>query len=49
MNQLDQMRYGTDSTIDMDALRRYRLGRVREQLRTHDYAACVLADPINIR
>ena len=31
------------------ALRAYRLGRVREQLRKHDYAGILLYDPINIR
>jgi len=35
--------------IDMVALRAYRLGRVRQQLRAHDYAGCLLYDPINIR
>ena len=35
--------------IDMAALRRWRLARVRAQLREHDYGACVLFDPLNIR
>ena len=35
--------------IDMAALRRYRMGRVRDQLRRIDYAGCLLYDPINIR
>ncbi len=39
----------TEAMIDMVALRAYRLRRVREQLRAHDYAACLLLDPINIR
>jgi Xaa-Pro aminopeptidase len=34
---------------DMDALRVYRLHRVREQLQARDYAAIVLTDPINVR
>ncbi|MCP4328479.1 MAG: aminopeptidase P family protein [Alphaproteobacteria bacterium] len=33
----------------MTALRRYRLGRVREQLAAHDYGACILFDALNIR
>lgn len=37
------------SLIDVQRLRAYRLGRLREQLLRHDYAACVLFDPINIR
>jgi len=35
--------------IDMAALRRYRLGRVRDRLQAHDYAACLLYNPLNIR
>lgn len=35
--------------IDLARMRRYRLARVHEQLQAHDYAACVLFDPINIR
>ena len=35
--------------IDMVALRRYRLGRVRERLRADGLGACLLFDPINIR
>lgn len=34
---------------DMDAVRAYRLGRVREQLRARDIAGAVLFDPLNIR
>ncbi len=34
---------------DLDAMRRYRLERVREQLRRLDYAGILLYDPINIR
>ncbi len=39
----------TESQIDMLALRAYRLGRVREQLRRLDYAGVLMFDPINIR
>lgn len=39
----------TETPIDMRRMRAYRLGRVREQLKRHDYAACLLYDPINIR
>jgi Xaa-Pro dipeptidase len=35
--------------IDMARLRRYRLGRLREQLTAQDLGACVLADGINVR
>jgi Xaa-Pro aminopeptidase len=38
-----------DSRIDRVALRAYRLGRVREQLRARDYAGILLYDPLNIR
>ncbi len=31
------------------ALRRYRLGRVREQMEAHGLDACVLVDPVNVR
>ncbi len=34
---------------DMEALREYRLERVREQLRKNDYAGALLFDPLNIR
>ena len=34
---------------DLDAMRRYRLGRVRDQLVARDCAAIVVADPLNIR
>ncbi|MDX1513894.1 MAG: Xaa-Pro peptidase family protein [Gammaproteobacteria bacterium] len=39
----------TETPIDMRRMRGYRLGRVREQLKRLDYAACLLYDPINIR
>ena len=38
-----------EAQVDMRQLRAYRLGRVRAGLRAHDYAGCVLFDPINIR
>jgi Xaa-Pro dipeptidase len=37
------------ATIDMAALRAYRLGRVRAELVARDLAACVLVDPLNLR
>jgi Xaa-Pro aminopeptidase len=39
----------TETPVDMARMRAYRLGRVREQLKRHDYAACLLYDPVNIR
>ncbi|HXP72591.1 MAG TPA: Xaa-Pro peptidase family protein [Stellaceae bacterium] len=39
----------TQASLDMARLRGYRLSRVREQLKSRDYAACLLVDPINIR
>ena len=35
--------------IDLDKMRKYRLGRIREQLVKLDYAACVLLSPYSIR
>lgn len=40
---------GRISAIDQVAMRRYRLGRVREQLRMRDVAGALLSDPMNIR
>ena len=40
---------GIEPNIDIARLCAYRLGRVREQLKAHDYAACVLYDSINTR
>jgi Xaa-Pro aminopeptidase len=37
------------SKVDRNSLRRYRLGRIREQLRRRDYAGALLFDPPNIR
>lgn len=34
---------------NLDVMRRYRLGRVREQLAKHDYAGIILYDPLNVR
>jgi len=38
-----------ESNLDMARLCRYRLERVREQLRAADLAGCLLYDPVNIR
>lgn len=38
-----------EGQIDMARLRRYRMDRVREQLKRLDYAGCLLYDPVNIR
>jgi len=35
--------------IDRKSMRAFRLARLREQLRAHDYAGMLLADPLNIR
>ena len=37
------------TAVDHKALRAYRLGRVREQLRRRDYGGILLYDPLNIR
>ncbi|MEM7127054.1 MAG: Xaa-Pro peptidase family protein [Chloroflexota bacterium] len=34
---------------DMDAVRRYRLERIRQKLREFDYAGIILSDPLNVR
>jgi Xaa-Pro aminopeptidase len=34
---------------DLPAMRRYRLERIRAELRRHDYAGALLYDPVNIR
>ena len=34
---------------DIDVIRHYRLGRLREQLKARDVAGCLLYDPLNIR
>jgi Xaa-Pro aminopeptidase len=38
-----------NETVDLPALRAYRLRRVREELRARDYAGIVLFDSINVR
>lgn len=35
--------------IDLDTLTRYRLGRLRAELRKRDFAGAVLSDPMNLR
>ncbi len=42
-------RNSADDDIDMSAVRRYRLGRVREQMAQYGVDACLLTDPVNIR
>ncbi len=42
-------RYPAAHGVDLEALRAYRLQRVRDQLRQRDVVACLLFDPINIR
>ena len=37
------------ATIDMDAVRAYRLGRVRAELARRDIAGALLTDPLNVR
>ncbi len=37
------------ASIDMNAVRQYRLARVRQEMARRDIAACVLTDPLNIR
>src|SRR3954470_2077850 len=44
---LDQL--AGEEPIDLQAVRSYRLGRVREQMAAHSLDACVLLDPVNIR
>lgn len=39
----------TEALIDMERMRLYRLGRIREQLQKQDLAACVLLTPYSIR
>ncbi len=42
------MEYSIPPT-DLDEVRMYRLGRIRDELRRHDYAGALLVDPLNIR
>jgi len=37
------------AAADLPAMRRYRLDRIRTELKRHDYAGALLYDPINIR
>ena len=39
----------SEPPCDLDAVRRYRLGRVRQALRERDYAGALLFDPLNTR
>jgi len=39
----------TDPPTDLDAVRLYRLGRIRAELARHDYAGILLFDPVNTR
>lgn len=48
IRQHGAMEYSTPP-VDLDAVRKYRLGRVREQLRRFDYAGVLLFDQINTR
>lgn len=38
-----------DDLIDMDAVRHYRLGRVRQEMARYNIDACLLSDSVNIR
>lgn len=44
---LDQLE--TSEPIDLPAVRAYRLGRVRAQMKARSLDACILVDPVNIR
>ncbi len=44
---LDQLE--VDEPIDLEAVRAYRLGRVRAQMEAYSLDACLLLDPVNIR
>ena len=39
----------TDPPVDLDSVRRYRIGRVRAELKKRDYAGIVLFDQLNTR
>src|SRR3954469_7779180 len=45
--RLDQL--AVEEPIDLQAVRSYRLGRVREQMAAQSVDACILLDPVNIR
>lgn len=44
---LDQVK--ADEPIDLQAVRGYRLGRLRAQMEAYSLDACILLDPVNIR
>ena len=39
----------TEAPVDLTAVREYRLGRIRQQLRRLDYAGILLFDQVNCR
>lgn len=45
----DLTQYRPMPDIDVDAMRRYRLQRIREQLTAHDAAMCMLVSPVSLR
>jgi Xaa-Pro aminopeptidase len=47
LTMLDQLT--AREAIDLEAVRTYRLGRVREQIAAYSLDACILLDPVNIR
>ncbi|KXV16800.1 peptidase M24 [Caballeronia megalochromosomata] len=49
IGSIDRSLIDAFESIDRKALRQYRLARLRDQLRQHDYAGMLLADPLNIR
>ncbi len=53
LHTVDAVQHGameyTRPPTDLDVVRLYRLERIREQLRKHDYAGVLLFDPLNTR
>ncbi|KIC19982.1 aminopeptidase [Leisingera sp. ANG-Vp] len=45
----DLSRYREMPEIDYDRMHRYRIGRIRAELKRHDAAMCVLVSPISLR
>ncbi len=45
----DLTRYRDMPAVDFDRLHKYRLGRIREALKRHDAAMCILVNPISLR
>ncbi|WP_340116319.1 Xaa-Pro peptidase family protein [Pelagibius sp. 7325] len=43
------LRARSEKSVDLEALRAWRLRRLRDELKTRDYAGVLLYDPINIR